>query len=64
MITNRQILEIIETNEYYQNLLVMLSTQKVIGESLIDKKVVNSAKAQREKLMEQYNQWLDSEISQ
>ena len=62
MITNRQILEIIETNEYYQNLLVMLSTQKVVGESLIDKKVVNSAKAQREQLMEQYNQWLDSEI--
>ena len=61
MITNRQILEIIETNEYYKNLLTMLSMQKVVGESLIDDKVVNNAKAQREQLMEQYNQWLDSE---
>lgn len=62
MITNRQILEIIETNEYYKNLLIMLSTQKVVGESLIDNKVVNSVKSQREQLMEQYNQWLDLEV--
>ena len=61
MITNRQILGIIETNEIYQNLLTQLSLQKVVGEYYIDNKMINSAKVQREQLMEQYNQWLDSE---
>ena len=61
MITNRKILEIIETNEIYQNLLTQLSLQKVVGEYYIDNKMINSAKDQREQLMEQYNQWLDTE---
>ena len=62
MLTNRQIIEIIETNEYYKNLLTMLSMQKVVGESLIDDKVVNSAKDQRDKLTKQYKNWLNSEV--
>lgn len=62
MLTNRQIIEIIETNEIYQNLLTQLSLQKVVGEYHIDNKMINSAKAQREQLQKQYSQWLDSEV--
>lgn len=61
MITNRQIIKIIETNEIYQDLLTQLSLQKVVGEYYIDNKMINSAKAQREQLQKQYSHWLDSE---
>ena len=55
MITNRQIIEIIETNEYYKNLITVMS----VNISLLANK---EAKLQREQIMEQYNKWLGSEV--
>lgn len=62
MITNRQILGIIVQKEEYEKKLECLKSAKDICEWLKDDNAVNSIQEEYNRVMQEYDQWLDSEI--
>lgn len=62
MLTNRQILGIIVQKEEYEKKLECLKATKDICEWLKDDNAVNSIQEEYNRVMQEYIQWLDSEI--
>jgi len=61
MLTNRQILEIILKKEEYEKRLESLKSAKDICEWFKDDNAVNCIQEDYNQVMQEYEQWLDSE---
>lgn len=62
MLTNRQILGIIEQKEEYEKKLYSLKSAKDICEWFKDDNAVNDIQKEYNQVMREYAQWLDSEV--
>ena len=62
MITNRQILGIMEQKEEYESKLEILMTAKGICVHFKDINAANKIQEDYNKTMIEYDQWLDSEV--
>lgn len=62
MLTNRQILGIIETKEEYEKKLESLESAKDICEWFNEYNAVNGIQEEYNQVMQEYEQWLDSEV--
>lgn len=62
MLTNRQILGIIAQKEEYERRLDSLKSAKGICEWFKDDNAVNCIQEEYNKVMQEYDKWLDSEV--
>ena len=62
MITNRQILGIIAQHKEYEKRLESLEAAKDICEWFNEGNAVNGIQEEYNKVMQEYDQWLDSEV--
>ena len=62
MITNRQILGIITKKEEYEKQLLNLDVAKAVCEYFNDNNAVNGIQGEYNQVMQEYEQWLDSEV--
>lgn len=62
MLTNRQILGIIETKEEYEKKLESLESAKDICEWFNEDNAVNGIQEEYNQVMQEYCRWLDSEV--
>jgi len=61
MITNRQILDIITKKEEYEKQLLNLDVAKAVCEYLKDAAAIDKIRKDYNQIMQEYEQWLDSE---
>ena len=61
MITNRQILDIITKKEEYEKQLLNLDVAKAVCEYLKDTDAIDKIRKDYNQIMQEYEQWLDSE---
>lgn len=62
MLTNRQILEIILKKEEYEKRFERLKSAKDICEWFNEGNAVNGIQGEYNQVMQEYEQWLDSEV--